>query len=201
EYMRQSGVMAGSAAGAMTGGGLGLKTLIQRAGAVGAGSGAGSAAGGATPKEAAIQTAAGAVAQPIAEGTTALLGAVKGMLPSSLRASAGSTLGQVKDVAGNIPVNTGKFGDTALQLWQEGQSGASLPRSVSRLVQRITNPGSNPLTYAEAKSFQENISALSASERANIKPNVKRLLGQLNGELKSSLEDASQLGGMQPGTF
>jgi hypothetical protein len=53
------------------------------------------------------------------------------------------------------------------------------------------DPKGDPITYGEAKDFQSNISSLSADEKMSLKPNTKRLLGQLNQDLKGSLEDAA----------
>lgn len=85
EYMRESGEMIGSTAGAMATGGLskgpGILRLLGRASATGAGTGVGTAAGGGTPSEAAGAAVTGAVTQPVAEGLTA--GALKLLGPKN----------------------------------------------------------------------------------------------------------------------
>lgn len=126
--------------------------------------------------------------------------------PSALRAQAGKTLGNIKQSAGGVPVDTSQFGGTALELWTQADRGAGLPLPIRKLVNRLVAPGSSPLTYEEAKDFQSNISNLLANpvgeEGARIKnANVYRLATQLNSQMKSSLEQASQKSGMQPGTF
>lgn len=82
DYMRQSGIVAGAAAGgslAAAGSGItGLTGVGARALLSGAGAGGGSLVGGATPKEAAEAAATSTVASPVLEGAGALVkGAVK----------------------------------------------------------------------------------------------------------------------------
>lgn len=217
QYQKESGTFAGTVAGTMATGGLlpavkgggalvNAARLAGRSGLAGVGAGTGALAAGATPQEAGITAAGATIGQPIAEGATALSSTIAKNLPSSLRASAGGTLGSLKAGVGNVPVNTSEFGDTALELWTQSQRGSTLPAAVRKLVNRITNPGSEPITYAETKDFQSNISNLLKNpvgeEGAALKnPNTYRLVTELNQKLKASLEEASQLGGAAPGTF
>ena len=122
-----------------------------------------------------------------------MLRGVGKVVPSASRA--GAALEDVKAVAGDVPIKTGKVGDTALELWTQSERGATLPPSVRKLVQRMTKPGSDPMTYEEAKDFQSNISQLSADEKMTLKPNTKRLVGQLNQDMKAALEDAADTQG------
>ena len=66
-----------------------------------------------------------------------------------------------------------------------------MPKAVRDLINRMTKPDADPLNYAEAKDFQSNISRLSANEKMNMNANTKRLVGQLNQNLKAGLEDAA----------
>lgn len=127
-----------------------------------------------------------AVAPLAAEGIVRGTGA---LLPSTVRA--GQALSQVKSVAGDVPIDMGKVGDSALDLYTQSQRGATLPKVVRDFVNRATKPGSDPITYAEAKDFQSNVSRISANERMNLNPNTQRLLGQLNSDLKDSLASAA----------
>jgi hypothetical protein len=110
-------------------------------------------------------------------------------LPSAERAA--QALGEVKGAAGKIPIDMAKPGATALELYTQAQRGASMPKVVRDFVNRATKPESDPITYAEAKDFQSNVSSLSAEERMQAKPATLRLIGQLNSDLKASLEDAA----------
>jgi hypothetical protein len=138
----------------------------------------------------AIDPAGGGIAEsPIARSVGAVTGLAKDALPSAARA--GAALQEVKSVAGSVPIDTAKAGNSALELYTQSQRGATLPPAVNKLVRRMVQPDSPPLTYEEAKDFQSNISNLSANEKMNLKPNQVRLLGQLNSDLKSSLADAA----------
>jgi hypothetical protein len=110
--------------------------------------------------------------------TEGLFQAGKDILPSTQRASA--ALSDVKSVAGSIPIDMSKPGNTALELYTQSQRGATLPKVVRDFVNRATKPGADPITCEEAKDFQSNISNLSADEKMSLKPNTKRLVGQLN---------------------
>lgn len=131
-----------------------------------------------------------AAGEAIAHGAPAIADA----LPSADRA--GQALERVKAAAGNVPIDTAKPGNTALDIYTQSQRGATLPTPVSKLVRRLTTPGSDPMTYAEAKDFQSNISKLSANEKMNLNPNTQRLVGQLNADLKESLQNAAHTAGM-----
>ena len=114
-------------------------------------------------------------------------------LPNAQRA--GAAFAEVKGAVGNVPINMSKVGDTALEIYTQSDRGASLPMAVRKLLNRTTKPGAAPLTYEEAKDFQSNISALSADEKMQMKPNTQRLLGQLNSELKDSLIEVADIKG------
>ena len=129
-------------------------------------------------------------------GTTGVIKAapeVANALPSAQRA--GNALQEVKSLAADIPVDTSKFSDSALELYSQSQRGATLPKAVRDLVNRVTKPDSPPLTYEEAKDFQSNISSLSANDKMSLNAKTVRLVGQLNQDLKSSLSDAADTAG------
>lgn len=150
-----------------------IKSVLPEALGTGVGGYAVGEAGGA-----ALKGAGGAVA-----------GVVKRVLPNAERA--GAAFADVKNTVGNVPIKTASVGDTALELYTQAERGAQLPQSVRKLLNRVTKPDSSPLTYAEAKDFQSNISRLSADEMGKLNPNTKRLVGQLNANLKDSLIDAA----------
>lgn len=124
------------------------------------------------------------------KGATA---AAQKVLPSAQRA--GASLQDIKSTVGSMPINTAAPGNSALELYSQSQRGAVLPKAVRQLVNRLSDPNAPPLTYAEAKDFQSNISRLSANERMNLNPNTARLVGQLNADLKSSLQQAADTAG------
>lgn len=134
---------------------------------------------------------AAAMGKQVPEGAAALKEQIADLpgIPSASKAA--SALGEVKAAAGEIPIDMEKPGNTALQIYEQSQRGATLPKVVRDFIKRAVTPESDPITYAEAKDFQSNVSALSADERMKLKPNTKRLLGQLNVDLKGSLEDAA----------
>src|ERR1017187_786858 len=82
---------------------------------------------------------------------------IKGALPSASRA--GAALQNVKSTAGDVPIDTAKVGDSALELYTQSQRGATLPPAVNKLDRRLVQPDSAPMTYEEAKDFQSNISS------------------------------------------
>lgn len=126
-------------------------------------------------------------------GASKALPAAADALPSAKRA--GAAFQEIRSAAGDIPIETSKVGDSALQLYEQAQRGATFPTAVNKLIKRMTAPDAAPLTYAEAKDFQSNISNLSANEKMSLKPNQVRLVGQLNGALKESLEGAAEVAG------
>lgn len=144
---------------------------------------------GGSNKDAAVSGAIGAAIP----GAGALAKKAASYLPSAARA--GQALQEVKSVAGEVPIDTAKAGNSALELYTQSQRGATLPKVVNNLVRRLTAPEGAPITYAEAKDFQSNISSLSANEKMNLKPNTVRLLGQLNADLKDALESAADTEG------
>lgn len=140
-------------------------------------------------QETAAQGGAQALGAAATEGATRLVPKIGSVIPSTERA--GAALEDVKSTAGDVPINTTKPGNTALEIYTQSQRGANLPSSVGKLVRRLAAPDQPPMTYAEAKDFQSNISKLSANEKMALNPNTKRLVGQLNADLKSSLEEAA----------
>lgn len=130
-----------------------------------------------------------AISPLILEGVGRVAGKSADLIPSTERA--GAALQDIKTTAGSVPIDMAKPGASALELYNQSQHGATLPKAVRQFVQRATQPGGEPITYAEAKDFQSNVSRLSANERMNLNPNTARLLGQLNADLKGSLEDAA----------
>lgn len=150
----------------------------------------GAQAVGATPDQQELAGDVGGIAGGIGGSK---VGKLADFIPSTK--AAGNSLKDIKATVGDVPINMTKPGNTALELYTQSERGANLPPVVRKFVMRATKPGSDPITYAEAKDFQSNVSSLSANERMNIKPNTMRLIGQLNADLKSSLADAADTQG------
>lgn len=129
----------------------------------------------------------------------AMLGATVGVpktinaLPSASRAAA--SLQDIKASAGSVPIDMTAPGNTALDIYTQSQRGATLPSTIRKFINRAVDPNQGPMTYAEAKDFQSNVSNLSADEMGKLNPNMKRLVGQLNSDLKGSLQDAADTQG------
>lgn len=124
------------------------------------------------------------------EGAIKAPGAIKSALPSAERA--GQALEEVKAAAGDVPLAGGKLGkmsDTVGEIMKQDERGAPAPAAVKQLAKRLES--GEPLTYEEAKDFQSNISALSAQEKMGMSANTKRLVGQLNQDMKGALQDAA----------
>lgn len=144
-------------------------------------------------EDTASQGAGQALATLGTAGVSESIPEIRAAVPSTERA--GAALQDIKSTVGDVPINTAKPGNTALDIYTQSQRGATLPSSVGKLVRRLTAPDSPPMTYAEAKDFQSNISKLSADEQMKLNPNTRRLVGKLNQDLKSSLEDAADTAG------
>jgi hypothetical protein len=140
-------------------------------------------------QDTASQGAGQALTAIAASGIPKAAGAVSEAIPSASRA--GAALSEVKSAAASVPIDMSKVGNTAMDIYTQSQRGAQLPQAVGKLIRRVTAPDSAPLTYEEAKDFQSNISRLSANEQMRLNPNTKRLVGQLNQDLKGSLQDAA----------
>jgi hypothetical protein len=136
------------------------------------------------------QGAGQAITAAATEGAVKAPGAISRAIPSAERA--GEALEEVKAAAGNVPLAGGKLGklsDTVDEIMKQDARGAPAPSAVKQLAQRLQS--GSPLEYEEAKDFQSNISALSAQEKMGMSANTKRLVGQLNQDLKGALEDAA----------
>jgi hypothetical protein len=151
----------------------------------------GAKAVGATPDQQELAQNVGGLAAGL--GTGFALKGKPSILPSTERA--GAALQDIKASAGDVPIDMTKPGNTALAIMDQADRGATMPDTVRKFITRATKPDSEPLTYAEAKDFQSNISRLSANENMAMNPNMKRLVGQLNQDLKGSLESAADTQG------
>lgn len=120
------------------------------------------------------------------------------LIPSASRA--GRALGQVKQVAGEVPVNVNEAGDVALRIKDLADRGASMPKVIRNFLSRVTDPEGAPVTFAEARDFYSNASKLSAAEGQRMIPAVRREVALFTQALGRSItETAASVG--QGGKF
>ncbi len=96
--------------------------------------------------------------------------AVSDAIPTKAKAAA-----QFKDVmsaAKDMPVEINAAQDGALKM-MEWQKKTQLGPTVNKFLNRITNPKLGPLTYEEARDFQQLLGKMSADETMKIPPAVR----------------------------
>jgi hypothetical protein len=144
-----------------------------------------------TPQGAATGTAVGA-------GSAGLFRALPMLknLPANLRGSAGELFNTAKAAAGSNPVATEAAGQTALGALNKQAVGRTIPRTLSRFAQRVTNPDAGDLTYDEARDFYSAMSEMSANEKAAYTPSVKRLLSQTKNALGDAIQQTADNAGV-----
>lgn len=121
------------------------------------------------------------------------------------RAAAAEMFKDVMADASNVPVNLSRSGNELLRMKELGDSGGTLPKAITRLLERYTKPikgavkgekeGARPLTYSEARDFYSNISALSSNEKMSMNPIMKRQIGAVASALKDDIGDAAAQAG------
>lgn len=113
-------------------------------------------------------------------------------IPNAGRAAA--NLNDVRSSVGSLPVDVEKLRGAVGDLVQNESTGGTLPPAVKKLVTRVAESGpNNPLTYADAKDFQSNITSLTASDKMTTNPNTKRLVSELNQQLKGVLQETADV--------
>lgn len=117
-------------------------------------------------------------------------GAAGKLLPSTEKA--GKMLDAVEKAAGHVPINLSGPGQAALKIQEMAQSGATMPKVVRDFLNRVTRPGAQPLTYAEARKFYENATRVSFDEMNRLTPKAKYLLGKFTKELDTANHDAAR---------
>jgi hypothetical protein len=118
------------------------------------------------------------------EGVAHGLPFLKNALPSKARA--GANFQAVMGAAKDVPIDTTAPGNTALQIKNMADAGGSMPKVVRDFLRRATDPTKGPITYEEARQFQQNASRLSADEYNRLNPNLKRMVGQFSGDLNAA---------------
>ena len=113
------------------------------------------------------------------------------------RKAAGAALGEINDAIGDNPVAVDDAAEIANDILDKQDTGAKLGGLRKTLVQfmsRATDPN-DPLTFSEARDFEQNFNQLTPAQKMNLGAGVKPLLANLRGSLRQSIEDAADAGG------
>ena len=113
------------------------------------------------------------------------------------RKAAGAALGEINDAIGDNPIAADDAAEIANDILDKQDTGAKLGGLKKTLVQfmdRATDPD-DPLTFAEAREFEQNFNQLTPAQNMNLGAGVKPLLGNLRNSLRQSIEDAADAGG------
>lgn len=182
---------------------LGAAALAPVATAVGVGSGllGGAASGatarklGATPDQADLAQNLGGIA---AGGLTARAynngpGIVEGLkqIGGISKIRAGGNIQAATQAAGAVPLNTEGVGQSGLRAMELQEAGGRMPRVVSMLMRRVTDPDQPDLTFAEARDYYSNLSRLSANEFGSLNPTMQRQVGAMRQALHEALTSAA----------
>jgi len=116
--------------------------------------------------------------------------------PSVLRSSAGAAFNTASEAAGANQVNAEGAGQAALGAQELQQVGRTMPRVMTRFLQRVTAPNASELTYDEARKFYSAAGELSANESSAITPAMRRLLNQFKGQLGEAIQDTAERAGV-----
>jgi hypothetical protein len=123
-------------------------------------------------------------------------GASKLKTPSALRASAGQAFDEVQQAVGTRPVNPEGAGQAALRAQEMQQAGRTMPRTMSRFLQRVTTPDAEPLSYREARDFYKAAGELSANDKAAMTPEMRRQLNIYKKALGDAIEQTTKNAGV-----
>lgn len=142
-----------------------------------------------------LQTAGPATYIMAPEASTAAIGKAAAVVPSFERA--GNLINEAEQVAGKVPLKvTDDLSKAASDLYQQKDYASQVPRVAQKLFQRLTDPDTPDLTFAEARKFYSNISRLSADEMNKMNPVTKRLMGSLRVSLDDALQQVANENGV-----
>jgi hypothetical protein len=113
------------------------------------------------------------------------------------RQAAGDALGEINEAIGDHPVAADDAVDIANNILDKQATGAKLGGLKKQLVQfmdRATDPD-DPLTFSEAREFEQNFQQLTPAQKMNLGAGVKPLLANLRSSLRQSIEDVADAGG------
>lgn len=131
-------------------------------------------------------------AEALAKGAGKATQAISELIPSAERA--GGKFQQVMSAAKEVPVQLDNSQDSILKL-MDWQKKTQLGPTINKFLNRVTNPKLPPLTYEEARDFQQLLGKLSADESIKMAPAVKRDLTQMVVGLKQDVGNAAEVVG------
>jgi hypothetical protein len=105
-------------------------------------------------------------------------------IPRAARAS--EKFQDVMAAAKSVPIEVKDVGDAALRVQQLADRGGSMPLSVRKLLNRLTDPEKAPMMYEESRDFASNISRLSADEFGRLTPAIAREVAGLRVALNKA---------------
>lgn len=132
------------------------------------------------------------------EAAAELPGAAKGayvnfvhkVLPSAMKEDAKTLFASVAGDANKVPVSLDQSQDAILRL-MDWQKKTQLGPTLNKFLNRVTSPKYGPMTYEEARDFQQLISKLSADEASKLTGPVKFQVQRLAGGLKQDIAGAA----------
>jgi hypothetical protein len=134
------------------------------------------------------QAALDAAGVALPEFAPAILGRLRGLVPSSK--AAGEALDTVMTNAKDIPLDVTNSGSAALRAAELGKAGNSVPGVINSYLDRVTGDQA-PLTFSEARDFYSSATRLSSSEYANMSPVMQKQLNTFKDALGDELADAA----------
>jgi hypothetical protein len=117
------------------------------------------------------------------------------IIPS--KAAAGEVLGKVNEAIGTHPVVADEAAEVANDILDKQKTGAKLgglKKQLQQFMDRATDP-KEPLTFEEAREFDQNFRNLTTAQKMNMGAGVRPLLRELYTSLRSSIEDTADAAG------
>jgi polyhydroxyalkanoate synthesis regulator phasin len=118
----------------------------------------------------------------------------KNLVPSAERA--GQAMEKLRAAVGDHPVEMTDGLSKATSRAQElADNGNTLPTSVRKFINRITDPDKGHLTYNEARDFLTKFGSMTADEAVKIAAPMKAQIQTMASELKSSIAQTAERAG------
>lgn len=145
------------------------------------------------------------IAPELAEGAAEAGGAVGekvGQAASTVlhpKAAAGDILGEVQKAIGEHPVMADDAKEVAQEILDKveatGIKTGGLKKSFQKFLAKASD-SQTPMTFNEARDFEDTFRNLSSSQKMNMGGSVKPLLREFNNALRQSIEDTADAAGM-----